>query len=116
MSRILICGARDFDDISAIKRVIDNLNQDDIIIHGDASGADSIAGLLASKRGLQIMAFPAQWNKYGKAAGPIRNQQMIIDGKPNMVYAFYTDKVHSRGTKNMVKQAKEAGIPVWENK
>jgi len=114
--RVLICGSRDFNDFAAIKRVIDSLNDDDIVIHGAARGADSIAEFLAQKRGLKVLAFPAQWDKYGKAAGPIRNQQMIDEGKPDRAYAFYTDKAKSKGTKNMVKLLKKARISAWENK
>jgi len=115
LMRVLICGSRDFHDIQAIQIVVDNLDTNDIIVHGCARGADTIAGWLAKRRGLTILEFPAQWNKYGKAAGPIRNKQMLDEGKPDKVFAFYTDKKKSRGTANMVKQAKAAGIPVWEN-
>ena len=115
MARILICGSRDFGNIDAIKHVIDNLNDEDVVIHGCAKGADSIAEFLAMKRGLKVLGFPAQWTKYGRRAGSIRNQQMIDEGKPDKVYAFYTDKATSKGTKNMVKLARKAGIPVWEN-
>jgi hypothetical protein len=114
--RVLICGCRKFADFAAIQKVIDGLNDGDIVIHGCARGADSIAGYLAKKRGLTVLEFPADWNKHGKAAGPIRNKQMLVEGKPNKVFAFYTDKSISRGTKNMVKQARKAGLRVWENK
>ena len=116
MARILICGCRKFADFAAIQEVIDSLNDDDIVMHGCARGADSIAGHLAKKRGLEVLEFPANWKKYGKAAGPIRNKQMLEEGKPDKVYAFYTDKANSRGTKNMVKQSRKAGKEVWENK
>jgi hypothetical protein len=101
--------------MDAIRHVIDNLSNDDVVIHGAARGADTIAGWLAEQRGLQVMEFPAQWQKYGKSAGPIRNKQMLDEGKPDKVYAFYSDKKKSRGTANMAKQAKKAGIPTWEN-
>lgn len=114
--KILICGSRDYKNIEAIKNVINRLSAEDIVIHGCAKGADSIAGYLAKNKGLKVLEFPAQWDKYGKAAGPIRNKQMLDEGKPDEVYAFYADKSKSRGTKNMVKQSRKAGIPVWENK
>ena len=111
MARVLICGSRDFDRIDDIKHVINNLNDDDVVIQGCARGADSIAEFLAMKRGLKVIGFPAQWTKYGRRAGPIRNQQMLDEGKPDKVYAFYSDKSKSKGTKNMVKLARKAGIP-----
>lgn len=57
-----------------------------------------------------IMAFPAEWNKYGKKAGYIRNAQMLEIGKPDLVLAFW-DGV-SRGTKMMIDLAKKAGVEV----
>jgi hypothetical protein len=116
MTRVLICGARDFRDTEAIKTIVNGLKEGDVVIHGMARGADTIAGLLAEARKLEVLEFPAQWDKHGKAAGPIRNKQMLDEGKPDIVFAFYTNKSKSRGTKNMVKQARKAGIPVWENK
>jgi len=113
--RVLICGSRNFIDEVAIAQVINNLDPNDIVIHGCAIGADSIAGLLAKAKGLTVLEFPAQWKRYGKSAGPIRNRQMLTEGKPDLVYAFYQDKKKSRGTKNMVTQTKKAGIKVVEN-
>jgi hypothetical protein len=54
--------------------------------------------------------FPADWEKYGKAAGPIRNQQILVEGKPDLVVAFQG----GRGTANMVSRAQQAGVPVVE--
>lgn len=116
MARHLICGARDFTDVSAIDKIIKRFKSKDIVIHGAARGADSIAGKLAKARGLKVIAFPADWGLFGRAAGPIRNQQMIEQGKPTKVWAFYTDKDNSRGTKDMVRRARKAGIKIWENK
>jgi hypothetical protein len=60
-----------------------------------------------------VRHFPADWDKYGKAAGPIRNKQMLDEGKPQAVIAFSYDLARSRGTANMVAQARDAGLPVW---
>lgn len=114
--RILICGSRDFNEVDEILYVFENLSKDDIIIHGGARGADSIAGWIAKQRGMEVKEFPAQWKKHGRAAGPIRNQQMINEGKPDKAYAFYKDKSKSRGTADMVRRCKKAGIPIHENK
>ncbi len=51
---------------------------------------------------------PAEWSKYGRRAGPIRNKQMLDVGKPHLVVAF----PGGAGTANMVKQAKAAGVPI----
>ena len=112
--KILITGSRDFDEPDKIKEVINSFSSDTIIIHGAASGADTLADKYGKEKGLEIMPFPADWKKYGRAAGPIRNKQMLVEGKPDIVYAFYRDKAESKGTKNMVNQAIKAGIKVIE--
>jgi len=113
--RVLICGSRNFIDEAAIADIVDKLDPNDIVIHGCATGADVIAGDLAKAKGLTVLEFPAQWDRYGRSAGPIRNRQMLLEGKPDIVYAFYKDKKKSKGTKNMVLQSKNAGIEVVEN-
>lgn len=89
----------------------DNWMPSDItIIHGGATGADSAAGDFANVHFCQELCFPADWNKYGMSAGPIRNKQMLDEGCPDLVVAFPGGK----GTANMVAQAKKAGIKVIE--
>jgi hypothetical protein len=114
--RILICGSRDFNDENAIAKVIIKYQAGDILICGMAKGADSIAFELGKLRGMEVMEFPANWDLYGRAAGPIRNQQMLDKGKPEKVYAFYSDKEKSKGTKDMVKRSRKAGVKTVENK
>ena len=113
--RVLICGSRDFTDIDTIKKVIELLPKNTVIIHGAAPGADSIAGKIAEEKGMMVLSFPADWKKYGRSAGPIRNKQMLVEGKPDIVYAFFRDKKESKGTKNMVQLATRAGIKVIEH-
>jgi len=110
--RILICGDRNWTDRERIAMFLAPLGSDTIIIEGGARGADTIAKEEAELRSFQVMEFPAQWNKYGKSAGPIRNKQMLDEGKPDLVVAFHNDIKNSKGTKNMIKQAKKAGIKV----
>lgn len=109
--RLLVCGGRNFDDVTYAYAVLDRLHRlstIDVVIEGDARGADRIAGDWARKRGVQNLKFPADWDKHGKAAGFIRNQQMIVDGKPDLVFAF----PGGRGTADMVRRARIARIPV----
>lgn len=112
--RVLICGDRNWPD-SLFHVVLDKLSSlenVECVIEGEARGAD-MAGKLAGKcLDLQVIAFPAEWNKYGKAAGPIRNQQMLNEGKPTLVLAFHRDIKGSKGTGDMVYRAKKAGISV----
>ena len=82
------------------------------IIHGDARGVDAIAASVAREYGYDVTPYPAEWDKYHKAAGPKRNQQMLDEGTPNLVLAFHDDIKTSKGTKDMVKRALKAGVQV----
>jgi hypothetical protein len=111
--RVLVCGGRDFSDCKAVFDALDDLARHEVvdcIIEGDARGADRIAGAWAKRRRVDLRLFPADWNKHGRAAGPIRNQQMIDKGKPDFVLAF----PGGAGTADMVRRAKAAGLPVAE--
>ena len=107
--RVLVTGGRDFTDAVVIKEALMDIEQrPDLIIHGDAAGADRVAGQVAAKLGLEVWKFPANWARYGKSAGPRRNYQMIQEGRPTHVLAF----PGGAGTANMVKQASKAGLPI----
>lgn len=113
--RVLVCGSRTFEDTDLLYNTLDRLhkvNPFDVIIEGDAKGADRMAGYWARKNKVDNLKFPAQWDKYGRAAGPIRNQQMLDEGKPDVVIAFPVGE--ARGTRHMMKIAKEAGVEVIE--
>lgn len=109
--KILACGDRFWNDKEKIRARLSVLPQGTEIIHGAARGADSIAGMLARALGFSVRAFPADWNKHGKAAGPIRNR-LMLDQKPDLVIAFHSNLAESRGTKDTVEEAKRRGITV----
>ncbi len=106
---VLVCGGRDYTNVKAIR---DSLDMVDVtsIIAGGASGADAIGREEAIRRKLDFKMFPADWSAHGRAAGPIRNKQMLDEGKPDLVMAF----PGGRGTADMVRRAKAAGVPVME--
>jgi hypothetical protein len=108
--RILICGSRHYTDSQRIKLLIDTLDEHAVVIHGAAPGADRIADELAKAHGLDVEPYPAKWSKYGRAAGPIRNTQMLEVGRPDEVHAFHDNLGESRGTTNMITQALQAGV------
>jgi hypothetical protein len=116
MIKILVCGGRDFNDYKYLKQVLNRLQKQrgpfKKIIHGAARGADSLAAQYAAWYEIPVKAFPADWHKHGFAAGPIRNVQMLLDGKPDLVIAFPGGK----GTANMIKVAKAAEVEVYEPK
>ena len=107
--RLLITGGRDFTDRGAIENALLDLEQrPDVVIHGDAAGADRVAASVAEEHGLDVWKFPANWARYGKSAGPRRNYQMLVEGRPTHVLAF----PGGPGTENMIKQASKAGLRV----
>lgn len=108
--KILICGGRDFEDRDVFyKAMLDFMYDKNVsIIHGAAKGADTLAADWARAFGHQAESYPANWDKYGKRAGYIRNVQMLNEGKPDLVIAFPGGK----GTAMMIKLAEAAGTPV----
>lgn len=116
--RVLICGDRDYDKPHVINVLLEGLfftaepsPEALTIIEGCARGADKVA-CEWDDPAVTHMHFPAEWDKYGKAAGPIRNKQML-DAEPDVVFAFHDNIKESRGTKDMATIASEAGIPVY---
>jgi hypothetical protein len=115
MLRILVCGSRDYDDYDEMEKTLrDFLNSDTIFIQGGAPGADTLMKLIAKNNAVHCAEVAAYWHIFGGGAGPLRNGAML-GLEPQIVFAFYTDKLKSKGTANMVKQAKKAGIRVVEN-
>jgi hypothetical protein len=90
--RVLVCGGRDFTDQTFASGALDGIwrarGEFDLVIHGAARGADTLAQNWADEMGVCCLAFPAKWKEHGRGAGPIRNQQMMDEGKPDMVIAF----------------------------
>ena len=112
--RAIVCGGRDYTDcerfVSAMHRVDAERGPLTVVIHGGARGADWLAHLWASSSGVarKEIVFKADWKTYGRSAGPIRNQRMIDEGQPDFVIAFPGGK----GTEDMVRRAKRAGLEV----
>jgi hypothetical protein len=68
-----------------------------------------MAGMAAKVLGFPIWEFPADWDTHGRSAGPLRNRKML-DTKPDLVIAFHGNLNASKGTKNMVHQARRNGV------
>lgn len=113
--KILFCGDRNWTDTNLIEQVFDMLVKEFgsfEVIQGEARGADTLCKQEAEKRGFVVHSFPADWVKYRKAAGPIRNGQMLKEGKPDLIIAFHPNLAESKGTRDMVYQSTKAGVPV----
>lgn len=114
--RVMITGSRAWTDGELIYRALEELKARGakVFIHGAASGADTLGARAAMALGYEVHAFRADWGTYGKAAGPLRNQRMLDEGKPDFVIAF--PLCGSKGTWDAVDRAKRAGIvvKVWK--
>lgn len=113
--RFLVCGGRDFADYDFLAQTLSDAvaefvsqGEQALIIEGGARGADKLARQWAEKNGVERHTFYANWDRDGKAAGPIRNQRMLEVGKPALVIAF----PGGRGTEDMICRAENAGVPV----
>lgn len=111
--KVLICGSRNWTDREMIKRQLENLPKGSIVIHGACRGADRIAGEVAKSLGLTVHEYPAEWDRYGKRAGILRNMEMFDNEDPDIVYAYHEDLKSSKGTKHMVSYATKHGCPVF---
>lgn len=90
-------------------------------LFGDCSGVDSCAKRVCDLLSIKYTIYPADWRTHGKAAGPIRNAQMIdilSESKNSEVWAYHTDLSKSKGTKNTIKLAKKKKVKIiiYENK
>jgi hypothetical protein len=107
--RVLVCGSRDWGDGLAIYRRLCDLPGGSVVVHGGARGADATAGKAADILGYDVEVFPADWDRYGKRAGFLRNVAMLETG-PGLVLAFQSN--NSRGTQHTINEARKRGIPV----
>ncbi|MCP6682939.1 DUF2493 domain-containing protein [Bacillus nakamurai] len=113
MIKVVVAGGRDFNDYDLLRCKLDSAlrnrqNEKIVIVSGKARGADSLGERYARERGYEISEHPADWDKFGKAAGYIRNKEMAEEADALM--AFWDGK--SRGTKHMIDLAKKNGLKI----
>jgi hypothetical protein len=118
--KILVTGDRLWTNKAVIRKAIcaavaeyspTITGQEITLIHGNARGADRLSAEVALELGLRIKVYDADWEAYGRAAGPIRNRAMIKE-EPDIVLAFHNDIASSRGTKDCILAAKKAKLQV----
>lgn len=112
MLRVIIAGGRDFDNYellsSEMDKYLSSTKEDISIICGQARGADTLGERYAKTHKYPVLYYPANWKRYGKAAGYIRNTEMAMNA--DALVAFWDGK--SRGTKNMISTAERLGLDV----
>jgi len=114
--QMLVCGSRTFDQYAEMKSVLDCLvaikGHPEVIIHGGAHGADSLASRYAYERKIDLHIEGAQWGTYGNLAGPKRNTRMCSMLMPNDEVFAFVDKPleQSRGTAHMISLVEARGF------
>lgn len=107
--RVVIAGSRDITDATLLEEAIrDSGFEITEVFCGLASGVDTLGKIWAENHGLPLRFFPALWKKHGKAAGPIRNQEMAQEAD-----ALIAITNGSRGTLNMINAAYSKGLKVF---
>lgn len=113
MVKVIVCGGRDFAGEVYLNRQLSTFHTHTpitLLIEGGQTGADRLARHWAVANKVPLQTVDADWNNLGRAAGPIRNGRMLREFQPDWVIAFPGNK----GTNNMKKQAKSAGVTVLE--
>lgn len=121
ISRIIVCGGRHFNDYACLESILDDVLADhnlgytevEVVSGGCPSGADALGELYAATHNIQCSRFPAEWDRFGKAAGPIRNSQMVNyagESQKPIVVAFSNST--TRGTNDTIKKANKLGIEI----
>lgn len=116
--KLLVTGGREWEDAELVDEALclvlelTGLKSNElIVIEGGARGLDTIAHEVAAHLGCKVITMPAEWSRYGKGAGMIRNRRMLDKG-PDLVLGFHSDFNNSKGTKDCVLQAHERSLPV----
>jgi hypothetical protein len=114
--RLLVCGALEWTSQDVLWGRLDQLSPS-VLGHGDARGADRMAGAWGDSHGIEVLAYPCDWHPLGmfdRGAGKRRNRTMFEAFRPDLVAAFKDDFDHSfrtGGTEHMVRTALTGGVP-----
>lgn len=112
--RIVVAGCREYKNYEEAKEYIDfciskiREDEDLIFLSGGCRGADLLGERYARENGFELEIYPANWEKYGRAAGPKRNREMV--SAADYIICFWDGK--SRGTKTLVEFARRANKPL----
>src|SRR4051812_39905550 len=110
--RVIVAGAVAWSNAEAIRRELARLPPGTTVVHGDAPGADALAGRVAAELGLAVDAprkEEADYRRYRRGAWRGLNERMLAGGA-GLVLAFHADIENSRGTKHLIELARAAGV------
>ncbi len=104
--RVLVTGGRGYTNKEQVRETLDGLENITLLIEGGCTGADNTSRIWALNKGVPTATYYPAWEKFGRAAGPIRNEWMIKFGQPDLAVVFPGGK----GTASMLELIKKAGI------
>ena len=110
--KTIIAGGRDYHNYNHVRAMLDHFRKEHTItevVSGGAKGADALGEQYAEEMGITLKIYPADWQKHGRAAGPIRNQKM--GDYADQLVAVWDGK--SKGTKNMIDYMNKLKKPVY---
>lgn len=107
--KTIVAGSRHFTDYEVVKNAIETCGwKPSAILSGMASGVDTLGVQYATENNIQLLKYPANWYKHGKAAGPVRNRAMARAAEA--LIAIWDGE--SRETKNMIEEAEKLDLKV----
>jgi len=110
---VLITGSRSWDNIELIAEVMQKFPKDTVIIHGDAIGADTIAGVVAKELGFEVIPCPPteeEIKMFGPSGAPLARNRRMVYMNPNLCIAFKDVRSQTNGTDYTIEFAKSFGI------
>lgn len=117
--KVLVFGSRKWVDQAVVERELKKLPPETVLVHGAAPGADNIGGFVGKQLGFEVRSYPADWERYGRAAGPIRNQQMLDAEHPDkagvhldLALCFHKDPGLGIGSADMNRRLEKASVEV----
>ena len=111
MTTVVIAGSRDWTDGAMIFDVLRTREEVDTVWDGECRGADEFGYLSARLLRRDSARWPANWDRYGRSAGPVRNGQMV-KARPDEIWIFHHEIGNSKGSRDLAEQAIADGIPV----
>lgn len=110
---VLVAGSRSFGDPERLAEILQaEISDGDVLVEGGARGVDTMARAWAESRGMEVVEIRADWAKYGRAAGPKRNDAMVAFVAERGGRAVYVWDGKSRGTQQCIESAVKKGVRV----
>lgn len=116
--KVVVTGDREWNDVEVVVTVLNWFPRGTVLVEGGCRGLDLLARAVAEELGFIVHEYKANWAKYGRPAGVIRNQEMIdrehlLHEPIDLGISFHDDIDNSRGTRDMIRRIDKAGIKRW---